>query len=93
MQEVRFWVNNQQYNEAVGKLGERAELYGFAKDAFLERLKGVKELKKNVSYVCPEDGKEYVHVVRAKIEAGTGKLIPICDCGKALVRRVVKVAN
>ena len=93
MQEVRFWVNDKQHKEAISKLGDRAELYGFAKDAFLERLKEVKEVKKEVWYACPEDQKEYRQIVRAEIEAGTGRLIPICECGKALVRRVEKIAN
>jgi len=93
MQEVRFWVNETQHKEAIRKLGSKAELYGFAKDAFLNRLKGVKEVKKVVWYVCPEEGKEFRQIVSAEIEAGTGKLTPICDCGKHLVRRVERVAN
>lgn len=59
----------------------------------MNRLKEVKELKKVVWYVCPEEGKEFRQIVRAEIEEGTGRLIPICDCGKGLVRRVKKVAN
>ena len=80
MQEVRFWVNGKQFNEAIGKLGDRAELYGFAKDAFLKRLEEVKELKKEVWYVCPEDSREFRQIVRAEIEHETGRLIPICEC-------------
>lgn len=93
MQEVRFWVNDKQHKEAISKLGDKAELYGFAKDAFLKRLKEVKEVKKLVWYVCPKEGKEFRQIVRAEIEEGTGKLIPICDCGKHLVRRAEKVAD
>jgi len=96
MQEVRFWVNDKQYNEAVSKLGEKAELYGFAKEAFLERLKEVKKFKKNVVYECsnPLCKTECRRFVRAEIEAGTGRLVPICEtCGRRLVRRVEKVAN
>ena len=95
MQEVRFWVNDTQYKESIMKLGDRAELYGFAKNAFLERLKEIKELRKEVWYECPNSmcKTEWRQIVRAEIEAGTGKLIPICDCGTSLVRRVKKVAE
>lgn len=95
MQEVRFWVNETQHKEAISKLGSKAELYGFAKDAFLNRLKEVKEVKKEVWYECPSPlcKTEWRQIVRAEIEAGTGKLIPICDCGKHLVRRVKTVAD
>ncbi|MBA7493435.1 hypothetical protein ES702_03993 [subsurface metagenome] len=96
MQEVRFWVNDKQHKEAISKLGDKAELYGFAKDAFLSKLKGVKEVKKEVWYVCPNPlcKVECRRFVRAEIEKGTGKLIPICEsCGRGLVRRVERVAN
>ena len=96
MQEVRFWVNNKEYNEAIGKLGDKAELYGFAKDAFLNQLKEVKEVKKEVWFECPNPSCKTTcrRFVRAEIEAGTGRLIPICEvCGRGLVRRVEKVAE
>jgi len=96
MQEVRFWVNDKQHNEAVAKLGEKAELYGFAKDAFLGKLKELKNFKKIVFYVCPNSmcKAEFRRFVRTEIEAGTGRLVPICEnCGKGLVRRVEKVAE
>ena len=93
MQIVQFWLNNKDYNEAVRKLGDKSELYGFAKECFLSKLEGVKAVKKEVWYVCPEEGKEFRQIVRAEIEARTGRLIPICDCGRGLVRRVKRIAE
>jgi len=42
MQRVQFWLNNQQYKEAIKKLGNKSKLYGFAKKAFLKRLEDLK---------------------------------------------------
>jgi len=93
MQIVQFWLNNKDYNEAVRKLGDKSELYGFAKECFLSKLEGVKAVKKEVWYECSACNIEWRQIVRAEIEAGTGKLIPICDCGKHLVRRVKRIAE
>jgi len=86
MQLVQFWLNKKEYNNAITKLGNKKELYGFAKDAFLRRLEEVK--KKEVWYECPRDQKSFNVIVKAQIEAKTGRLIPVCDCGCNLVRRV-----
>ena len=93
MQQVRFWVNNQQYKDAIEKLGDASELYGFAKEAFLKALEEVKELRKEVWFECPRCHKEYHVNVMATIEERTGGLIPVCSCGKNLIRRVKKVAD
>ena len=92
MQKVEFWLSNQQFNEAIEKLGAKKELYGFSKEAFLKALEEVKELKKEVWYECVVCHKDFRQIVRAFIEEKTGRLIPTCDCGRGLVKRVKKYA-
>ena len=95
MQEVRFSINNKQFNDAIDKLGDRSELYGFAKDAFLKKLEEMKTKRKEVWFECPNRTcHESYHVtVKANIEEKTGRLIPVCaHCGWNLVRRS-KVVN
>lgn len=93
MEKVQFWLNDKDYKEAIEKLGSPKKLYGFAKDVFKNALKEVKEIKKEVWFECPRCHAEYHTVVKAMIEIATGRLIPVCDCGKSLVRRVKKVAD
>ena len=38
MKKVEFWINMQQYKEAIKKLGDKSKFYGFAKKAFLKAL-------------------------------------------------------
>ena len=45
MQKVQFWLNNQQYNDAVKRLGSKDKLYGFAKEAFLKKMEELKNGK------------------------------------------------
>jgi len=94
MQKVEFWLNNQQFNEAIEKLGVKKELYGFAKNSFLKALEEVKELKKEVGFECPSCHAEYYREVKARISKTTGGLIPFCPkCYSNLIRRVKKIAE
>jgi len=93
MKPVQFWINNTEYNNAIKKLGNKSELYGFAKEAFLKELEGMKMKKKKVWYECPKDHKSFNTIVKAHIEPRTGQLIPVCDCGCNLIRRVKVVAE
>lgn len=96
MQPVQFWLNNKQFNEAIDKLGDKSELYGFAKDAFLKKLEDMKLKKKEVWFECPNKNcnKVYHVTVKANIEEKTGRLVPVCaHCGWNLVRRVKIVAK
>jgi len=88
MKLVQFWINNNEYNNAIKKLGDKSELYGFAKEIFLKELEEMKMKKREVWYECPKCKKLYHVVVKANIEPVTGRLIPVCDCGRNLVRRV-----
>jgi len=90
MQLVQFWLNNNEYNNAINKLGNKSELYGFAKDAFLKEMEGMKMKKKEVWYECPNKtcNESYHVTVKAQIEEKTGRLVPVCaHCGWNLVRR------
>lgn len=92
MQPVKFSINEEQYKEAIEKLGDSSKFYGFAKTAFLKALEEVKELKKEVWYECVVCHKDYRKIVRAVIEEKTGRLIPTCYCGRGLIKRVKKYA-
>lgn len=39
MKRVYFYINEEEYKEAIRKLGNARNFYGFAKKAFLEALK------------------------------------------------------
>jgi hypothetical protein len=43
MQKVEFWLNDQEYNDAVKIFGGKSKLYGVAKNEFLKKLKEQKE--------------------------------------------------
>jgi len=86
MKPVRFSINEEEYKNAITKLGDKSGLYSFAKDAFLRRLEEVK--KKEVWFECLRCKKTYNVMVKAHIEAKTGRLVPVCDCGSNLIRRV-----
>ena len=91
MKLVQFWINNNEYKEAITKLGDKSELYGFAKEVFLKELEGMKMKKREVWFECPNKNcnQEYYVTVKANIEEKTGRLVPVCaHCGWNLVRRV-----
>lgn len=94
MQPVKFSINEEQYKEAIEKLGDQRAFYGFAKKAFLDALKEVKEVKKKeVWFECPNCHAEYYKEVHARISKTTGGLIPFCSkCLSNLIRRVKKHA-
>lgn len=75
------------------KLGNKSELYGFAKKIFLKEIKELEEMKKDGWFECPSCHAEYYRIVKATIEEKTGRLIPTCDCGVNLVRRIKKIAD
>ena len=47
MQRVEFWINQEQFKEAIKKLGSKSKFYGFAKKAFLKALEELNNGNKN----------------------------------------------